>query len=55
MEMRVFELESYEAPRVVVLSTIVERGFTLSGHIGYEDPDDQWQEGDWREDDDLDW
>lgn len=45
------ELELYEAPKMVVLSAVVERGFTVSGQIGYDGVD----KDDWQEDEDLDW
>lgn len=46
-----FELEPYSVPRMEVVSAVVERGFTVSGQIGYDDVD----KDDWQEDEDLDW
>jgi hypothetical protein len=45
------ELEPYAVPRMNVVSAVVERGFTISGEIGYDDVD----KDDWQEDEDLDW
>lgn len=44
-------LELYEAPKMDVLSAVVERGFTVSGQIGYDGVD----KDDWQEDEELDW
>ncbi len=45
------ELEPYAVPRMNVVSTIVERGFTISGEVGYDDVN----KDDWQEDEELDW
>lgn len=46
-----FELEPYSVPRMEVVSAVVERGFTVSGQIGYDDVD----KDDWKDGEDYDW
>ena len=49
------ELELYEAPKMVVLSAVVERGFTVSGQIGVFDESSGEHKDDWKDGEDYDW
>lgn len=50
-----FKLEPYAVPKLSVVSAVVERGFTISGHVDNFDEASGEHEDDWTDGEDAEW